>query len=127
MKDIHLLTSGEFFKIYLGTEHEDMDCWGLIREFYLRVLGKDLPEYYKNRPRCKDVITKYVTEESSNYYRVDTPQLGDIILIKLFGVPLHVGLYLDEKKFAHSIETHGVVVDEVSRWKNRFEGYYRPK
>jgi cell wall-associated NlpC family hydrolase len=52
-------------------------------------------------------------------------QFGDIILIKIFGVDSHIGVYLGEDRMLHTTLHSGCVIERVLRWKHLISGYYR--
>lgn len=127
MSDIHQQISEDFFKKYIGRDYKEIDCWELVRLFYLEVMNRELPSYYTSRP-VGILATRQITYTAlNNYEKVDNPQFGDIILIKLYGYPIHVGLYLNDISFLHTCKNLGVVVDRMETWNKRIEGFYRPK
>lgn len=66
-----------------------------------------------------------VEDQKSRFIEVDLPKLGDIILFNVFGIPCHVGMYVDKKYFFHSRKGTNATLEKLSIWKNRVVGYYR--
>lgn len=120
-----------FLKAYLGKPYDECDCWDITTLFYSEVLNIELnfvsdygePGYndeYRNK--VYDIINLH----KSKFKKVDTPEIGDIILFNIFGITAHVGIYIGNSRFMHSIKELGCVVETLqSRWGNKVEGYYR--
>lgn len=87
----------------------------------------ELPSYYTDKPLGNTNIHGEIVSHISEYENVEIPRFGDIVLINIYGVPTHVGIYLDNENILHTTETTGTVVDKMSRWRSRIVGYYRVK
>lgn len=101
---------------YIGIPYDEggrdkdigLDCWGLTRIVYLEQYGVELPlfqdvKYNTNDPRSQlTELEKFVVAEHEQMTRTGTfyeiPQEegneGDIVVVKILGLPLHVGVYL---------------------------------
>ena len=124
MKSIHRpLTLGSFSHL-IGTPYSELDCWGIARKFYLDVFNIQLYRYYEDTPKGQDAAELAIAC-STDFTKVDYPQFGDIILLRLNGLPSHVGIYLNRTQFLHTRETTGCIIDRLQKWKLTIEGFYR--
>lgn len=93
------------------------DCYTLVQDYYKTVLGLDLPDRPADWQDHKDSV--YFDEfKSFGFEEVDSPQLHDLILMKIKGVG-HAAVYLgDGDVMLHhpqdNLSAHGV-----------YGGYYR--
>jgi cell wall-associated NlpC family hydrolase len=112
-----------------GRSKEGWDCWGLAFVIYKDVLGIHLPLYIEDYVSTgqKDLLGNLITEEKRKWQQVDQPQKFDLMIIRLRGRPMHIGLYLGGGKFIQALEKSGTVIERVDSiaWKNRILGYYR--
>lgn len=107
------------------------DCWGLLRLFYIQEMGIMLPSYDEH---YTDAFDKESTESaietfSNDWTKVDIPQYGDAVKLRLMGHPCHVGVYLEHAEFLHTQSGHDSCIDRLDgvKWKNRIDGFYRHK
>lgn len=107
-----------------------LDCWGLVRVFYERVLHITLPSYADQYEAASDSVS-VATAVSKNlmggWLPVLEPQFGDGVLLRIDDCESHVGVYLGDGKMLHTQAGHNSVIDRVDglRWKNRVIGFYR--
>ena len=124
---------------FIGVKYENRgrdiatgcDCWGLLREFYRRVLEIDLPSYeasYKDAYNMNQTVNaiRYEMRETE-WVQVDSPAFGDGVLLRVAGHPCHVGVYIGEERMIHTLTGHDSAIDVLDgvRWRNRIVGYYR--
>lgn len=120
-----------FLQNYIGTDYSKCDCWDIVVLFYKEIFEIDLNfvDYYGTPSDDNDYRSKVysiINLHKSKFKRVDTPEIGDIIVFNIFGITAHVGIYIGNKRFMHSIKEIGCVVETLqSRWGNKVEGYYR--
>ncbi len=118
---------------YIGIPYREKDCYDLIRLYHKNVFGNTLPDLEYSRPdganlkeRDIDTLGQVAPMASkSHFYQVTKPKHGDIILIRIFNMPLHVGLYLNESQFLHTQKQTGSCVERIDTWKKRILGFYR--
>ena len=106
------------------------DCWGLVRLLYSRERGiNNLPDLSRqyNNTRDKINIPSLVDHERQQWKRVQNPKEGDVIVLKIGGIPIHVGMMIDSEKFIHVSMGINACVEKVDSivWGNRVDGYYR--
>lgn len=114
-----------------GRDESGLDCWGLVRLWYKNELGVDLPSYLNVYSHTKEkVVAETIAAESSAHWRsVDTPERGDVVLLRVMGLPWHVGVYLGGNKFLHVQQGCDSIIENLdsTRWRNRILGYVRMK
>jgi len=108
----------------IGTSYDQLDCWGIVREFY-RLHGLNLKEYYKDAPNNTEVSAGLISKYRSDFDEVTEPTYGDLILINLLGLPSHVAVYLKEGLILHTNKKTGCMIDKLSRWQRQIVAYYR--
>jgi cell wall-associated NlpC family hydrolase len=90
--------------------------------------GVDIPEYAYLSADDADGITALV-----DYVRTiwelspeEHPATGDLLLLRVLGEPIHVGVYLEGGYVLHTLKGHAAVLERiVPKWRNRIEGYGR--
>ncbi len=120
----------KFLQTYLGKAYDGCDCWDITKLFYKEVLNIDIAFTTKygvpgNDEGYRKKISKVIEINKCNFTKVDTLEIGDVILFNIFGITAHVGVYIGEKNFIHSIREVGCVVESLSKWQRKVEGYYR--
>ena len=101
-----------------------MDCWGVVRYFYNVYYNIVLPEFYNETPETEEA-GEIVKTKLDKFYEVKTPNIGDIVLLKMYGVPSHTAIYIDSRNILHTTKNTGSILEPISRWKNLIVGYYR--
>lgn len=120
-------TSQAFFKL-IGIPYETLDCWGIVRKFYKLVFNLNLKQYYEEVPETRDMAENIVYASMKDFVEVkDKREFGDILLIKLFGVDSHVGVYLGNGTMLHTSKHSGCLIEKISRWERLIVGTYRVK
>jgi cell wall-associated NlpC family hydrolase len=93
------------------------------------IFGKDLPTMDEDYSSIEDRATlqRLITQHSSDFTRVENPQPGDLVLMRVVGFNSHIGLVLEKGNFLHMWKGAGVVVERLTgpEWRHRIEGYYR--
>ena len=112
------------FHDYIGLSYESYDCYELIQLFYKNLFNINLETLYLTRPD-KQTTNKFIEDEKTEWLEVQEPKFGDIILIRINGLPCHVGIYINDSVFLHSRQKTGSCLERVNVWKNRIVGYYR--
>lgn len=113
-----------------GRTAEGVDCWGLACLVYKQEFDITLPSYteeYENEDikRISETIARY----KENWEPTKEPKPGSLILFRIMGAEMHVGVYLGDNKFIHSREGRDVVQERVdsTQWANRVVGYFNYK
>jgi len=117
----------------LGIPYSEYDCWGICKKFYSEVLGIDLLAWFDYENNTHEVGSKkwavasnYFIQDYRNFFtKVRTPEFGDLVLLKLYGIPAHIGVFIGDGKFLHTSINNGSHIDRLSRWGELVEGFYR--
>lgn len=114
---------------YIGRPYQEYNCFDLVKEFYLDHYGLDLRNYFddKNIPD-RATVECLISTNKGDFLLVDgEPEFGDLIVIKLFGYSCHIGVYIGEGSFIHSIRGPGSCIEPTKKYLKITEGYYRHK
>ena len=104
-----------------GRGPECFDCYGLVRECYLRN-GKTIPDY--RSPEAGNVIAALISTEAARIWKQTDQKAGTTALIRVPGF-LHVGFMVDDDNMIHAWkDTGGVTIEPIEIWKKRVIGFY---
>ena len=115
-----------------GRAIEGTDCWGLVWLIYKNQYGIPLPslasEYQATSLEANAGFIKKQLDELP-VYPIRNPEEGDIVLMKIFGFPCHVGIYLTGHLVLHS-DPVGKGLSRIERIDSprivrMMEGFYR--
>jgi len=117
---------------YIGLPFDKYDCWQLIRKIYREQLSVDLPDFklqYRN-PKNGKVIAKLTEYEAEHSWRPALqPQIFDCILIRILGLPWHIGLVVDSERnlMLHTLFGCDSVIEPYNNklWEPRILAFYR--
>lgn len=125
-----------------GATRSGCDCWGLAMLAYREVFGIDLPSYAEHYDslNCR-VLAGVVAEHlpASPWRLVPAAEkmaIGDGLLFRVVGHPIHVGLFVGDGRFLHApaprVEgrPEGSIAScldrlDAPRWARRLLGVYR--
>lgn len=114
-----------------GRDRAGLDCWGLVRLVMGEQFAVALPGFnadYKNTSDCDGIAA--LVEREAMFWR-DIPsgaeRLGDVIVLRLKGKPVHVGLVLGDGQMLHVEQGVDSAIEKYTtpRWKDRIHGFYR--
>jgi len=123
------------FSKYIGLEFEiggrgpKYDCWGYVQYLLDDYFALSVPSF-ENYEDWRTVHTRFVeigvkklTEQG--WKVAERPNLANILLFRVRGRPLHVGLAVGSLRFLHIQEGMLSVLDRLdARWYPRLEGIY---
>ena len=114
-----------------GRGPDEYDCWGLVKDFYCRELGIELPDYHISAFKVGLVTETMRRDLKADWTKRMGPQFGDLVAISMdMALPRyivnHVGVYVGYNKFLHTRKATGAVIERTDdfKWDNRIEGYY---
>lgn len=114
-----------------GRDRKGVDCWGLVRLVMAEQFGISLPSYatqYESTAR-EDQLAPLIEEERKWWIPVETgdERLGDVVVLRMRGQPIHVGLVIEQGRMLHAEVGIGSVLDSYksARWSLRVTGFYR--
>jgi len=112
-----------------GRTRSGVDCWGLTRLVYLEQLGIDLPTYagaYTDAAERSEVKAA-IENGRSLWTQTETPEPGDVVLLKITRDPTHVGIYVGDGFMLHVRRGANTCLERLNApfWRTRVVGYYR--
>ncbi len=116
-----------------GRLRDGLDCWGLVRLVMAEQWGQALPSFSANYTRTSDIknISRIIAEEALHWtpVRRGDEKLGDVIVLRMQGHPLHVGLVLGDFSMLHIERGVNSAIEKYTsaRWAERIYGIYRYK
>lgn len=115
----------------LGRTRDGVDCWGLLTLVYQERFGRVLPAYLGEYQSAVDkgAIPALVDRERQAWTMVDPADIaeGDVVLLRMWGLPFHVGVVVCQGRFLHCLRGVGTALEayDTPLWRNRVLGFYR--
>jgi len=122
---------GKAFEIK-GRGPDVFDCWGLLQCVYKqdhpqKIILPGYEEFYECT-NDRDTISKVIFEQKeARWSEITEPQEFDAILLRMRGVPMHVGIVTQKGYMlhcAHGVGTSHEKYDQM-RWRNKVLGFFR--
>lgn len=122
---------------YQNLEYEDCgrgpkyDCWGLTQFFYHEEFGIALPSYvgaYCSSLEGEEVSKLIANESATSMWReVSSPQFGDVVILRVRGLPWHCAVMVENNRFLHIVKGINSCIERLdsSLWNRRIDGYFR--
>lgn len=116
----------------LGRARDGADCWGLVRLVYADRLDVELPAYdgrgFSGRASVPDVAS-LVADARGPWRELPEDEAAppDLVLLRVHGQPVHVGVLVAPKLMLHSLAGHDSAVERLDglMWSRRVIGYGR--
>jgi len=109
---------------YIGVPYRKMNCYDLVKEFYIREMGIEF-DYSYGLPDLLD-RQMLIKAAKGDFVKVDKPyQVGDIVVIKLNGFEAHIGVMVDRRRFLHTMEKTDSIIDSLAKWDKLCTGVFR--
>lgn len=114
-----------------GRTFEGCDCWGLaslilLKEYAIDVSSCESPyQNLDNHIHLENIIE----EGKVDWKQVNTPKEGDLILLRVNGYPMHMGIVLGNNYFIHIMKGMNSVIEKYNgrTWEKRISGFFRYK
>ena len=108
------------------------DCWGLLKWVY----ENDHPdkiilpgyEWCYEKTTDRDRLAKAIFDERQERWKqVESPREFDAVLLRMRGVPMHVGIATKDCHMLHCSMGIGTTYEPFNglRWKDKVMGFYR--
>ncbi len=118
---------------YVGQPYQDRGCWELVRLVYREQLGIGLPGYEDEYAQISDEdraeLGRLIHENRTDWYAIapGDEQAGDVILFRVLGEPVHIGVIAEPGMFLHVYARHTACTESYRnpKWRPRVEGIYR--
>ena len=100
----------------VGIPYEALDCWGLVKEFYLQEFGYPLSTYYEVPVTDLKDRERIIKEKEQEFSRVCLTRIkfGDILTFKVQGIESHTGVYLGKGLFLHAREGRDSCIERLT-------------
>lgn len=114
-----------------GRDRTGLDCWGLVRLVMAEQFGVALPSLATEYHRATDGVEvgRLVLREIPRWDAVEEgeEEAGDVIVLRLRGRPMHVGLVLGDGHMLHIESGIDSAIERYTgaRWAERIFGFYR--
>ncbi len=112
-------------KKYVGRRYEDYNCLDLVKEFYKEFFNLEIKNYFDGAVPGRGEVQSLINTNRGDFVRVDVPQFGDLVVIRVHGLECHLGVVVQGTKFLHSAEKIGSNIDRLERYNKLIAGYYR--
>lgn len=115
-----------------GRTRAGLDCWGLYGLVMAEQFGLALPPYEGPdwssdcSPRAVAAAAKEYASQFDQVPRGEE-RLGDAILLRIFGLPVHLGMVVGDGLMLHAEEYHTSVIARYNspQWASRIVSFYR--
>jgi cell wall-associated NlpC family hydrolase len=105
-----------------GSSFKGCDCWGLVWLFHRHALNQEIPRYEGYADAESPSMRNYIVERWNAWVSVELAniELGDVLALKVGGLPVHCGVYAGHGRMLHVLEGRMSCLEPVARglWKN---------
>ncbi|HOS41942.1 MAG TPA: NlpC/P60 family protein [Spirochaetota bacterium] len=115
-----------------GRSRAGVDCWGLVCLVYREEYGIELPDYLGDDYTTTDgpLVSGLIARHKAESWWPLAPGMeaeGDVILLRMRGLPSHVGLVIRSGRMLHVERGRNVCVERYwgPMWNKRVMGCYR--
>lgn len=114
-----------------GRARYGVDCWGLVRLVLDEQFGFHVPSYVGEYSRTTDsaAISRLIGREALDWrpVHIGDEALGDVIVLRMRGQPMHVGLIAGDGQMLHVERGVNSALERytTARWQCRVEAIYR--
>ncbi|MEZ0260295.1 MAG: C40 family peptidase [Alphaproteobacteria bacterium] len=114
-----------------GRDRSGLDCWGLARLVMAEQLGRALPSFAYEYISTTEAgqIGELIARECVLWDSVAAGEerLGDVIVLRLLGHPMHVGVVLGDRQMLHIEQGIDSAIESYAgpRWRDRVFGFFR--
>jgi len=126
------------FSKYIGIPFKDkgrtingLDCWGLLCLIFKEQFNIEIPTFLDEYPTATNFpqIGKLIGDNIYTWIEIeqDIRKVGDVILLRLFGYPVHVGILVNKQQMIHVFKGTDTCLQRIygTIWKKRIHGIYR--
>lgn len=115
-----------------GRDRAGIDCWGLYSLIMREQFGMELPAY-EGPTWGSRASGRGIRAAAEEYAKQFTPieaseaRLGDAILIRTFGMPIHLGMVVGRDLMLHAEEYQNSVIARYNspQWASRIVSFFR--
>lgn len=115
-----------------GRGPDSFDCWGLGKWVYEhhhpnKIILPGYEEFYETT-NDRETLGRVIDEQRQERWReVTDPKEFDFVLLRMRGVPMHVGIVTKENHMLHCAQGIGTVHERFDsiRWRSKVLGFFR--
>lgn len=109
---------------------KSVDCWQLVRHFVKNELGRDYPQfmYDTSEDRNLKAALIYIANETGlgkRWTKIAKPAVGDVMILRIKGHPIHCGVYVGEDSMLHTLKGRSSCIETMKWWGQQLDGIYR--
>ena len=112
-----------------GRSFDGCDCFGLAILIHHHELGHKITDVLYSTAEDPQMVARLIdtTVPTINAEQVEQPEAGDLVLMRVGGMPAHIGVYLGDGKCIHTSRHYGTCCERIDgpRLKGHVMGYYR--
>lgn len=114
-----------------GRTYEGLDCWGLLCLIFKEQFNIEIPTFLDEYPTATNFVEvgKLIEDNINIWIKIEqnTRKVGDVVLLRLFGYPVHVGILVDRQRMIHVFRGTDTCLQKIYGmiWKKRICGIYR--
>lgn len=115
-----------------GRSLDGFDCWGLFKHIYKndhpdQIILPGYEELYDNTNQREELSDVIFDQTQKHWVEYDAGNEFDAIILRMRGVPMHVGIVTKPGFMLHCVQGVGTVHEtyDGTRWKNKVLGFYR--
>lgn len=113
-----------------GRDRAAVDCWGLVVLFYREQFEIALPAYdedYATATDRREIAALMAAEVPREWEKTEAPQVGDAVLFRIGGHPLHCGIWMTPEHFLHCERGTATCIGRFQhpKWQGRLIGAFR--
>lgn len=111
-----------------GRDENGIDCWGLVRLIYKNELDINLPSFSSEyQASDNDRLEQLFAQYKEGWQPVDSPEVGDVVIFRIFGYESHIGVCIGDNKFLHVREARDSVIESLDnpKWSRRITGFFK--
>lgn len=112
---------------YIGVPFEQLDCYALVRDIYKTQHNINLVDPNIRHDENYKIFANFAVEISSNWVKCK-PKKGAVVALKYHPlhpkIVTHFGYCIDDKKFIHTLEETGAILEDLKKYAHIIEGFY---
>jgi len=113
-----------------GRGPDEFDCYGLFIKASKELFNHEVPDYldyYKSDDPTS--VTQSIDGHKQTWTHIEfgSELPGDVIILTIKAMPVHVGIVLGNKKMLHTLPGKNACIDIYTTisWRKRIQGFYR--